>query len=265
MNGFDTIIEGANYILYNDESAKSALEYLDKRIPRSIQRTFKFGFLPLFKDRKTILSLVSQQDLEESKIFVNYNNEWRSIFDTHQLVFPYSNCFGETLGIVGRTLLSQKIQKDRKISKYKNSFNLLKFLHLFGLDKAIPEIIKTNNVFIVEGQFDAMTCIKEGLTNTVALGGSKISIIQFFKLLRYTNNLSFILDNDNAGHEATNKIREKFGSSANIRFINLPAGYKDIDECLRKYNKKDSFIAFLKSLQQGENEKESFRSLSKYV
>ncbi len=265
MTALSRIVDAAHFILYNDELAQDALSYLDGRVSRAIQKQFKFGYLPKLGNLNNISSLLNEGDLEEGGIVFESFSSKANTLEHHNLIFPYKNCYGDILGVIGRTYLNSLTQKELNISKYKYSSGLLKDLHLFAMDESLPHILERDKAFIVEGQFDALACIEAGLPNTVALGGAHMSTTQFFKLSRCTQNLCFILDNDEAGQKGIKKIRAKYSQHANLSFIKLPVGYKDIDDCLRNFSDKTKFVTFLNNLHQGEDEKESLGSLSKYV
>jgi DNA primase len=58
-------------------------------------------------------------------------------------------------------------------------------------------------------------------------------------LLRYTNNIVLLLDNDEAGEKGRNLIINKFGKFANIQNMYIPPSYKDIDEYIKSENITD--------------------------
>ena len=73
--------------------------------------------------------------------------------------------------------------------------------------------------------------------------GVSVSKKHFIKLVKYTNQMTFILDSDEAGKRAAEKIYEKFvNHGIKLRFLNIPNGYKDIDEYFFKHsNNKETF------------------------
>jgi DNA primase len=74
-----------------------------------------------------------------------------------------------------------------------------KMHHLFGLDKAQEYIIKEDMVYIVEGFFDVLLPVSNGVRNVVAIMGTRISKEQVYLLASFTNNFTFVLDSDGAG------------------------------------------------------------------
>jgi DNA primase len=151
---------------------------------------------------------------------------------------PYKDAYGNVVGIVGRSLLSDEDRRVKKISKYNNTEYVSKEIKfkkgnfLYGLYENKKDIIEKDGVFIVEGQFDVIKAVEKGFTNIVALGNSNMSIYQFSLINRYTNNIFLLLDKDEAGDKGRKRILDKFGNLANIHNFYLPDGYKDIDEYL---------------------------------
>jgi DNA primase len=123
-------------------------------------------------------------------------------------------------------------RKEKGISKYKNTKNLKKGLHLFGLHQARESIIIKNAVFVVEGQFDCIKAQVSGIKNVVAVGSSDLTAEQFALLNRYTNNIFVLFDNDEAGNVGANKIINHYGDKANIKKATVPLGFKDLFEFL---------------------------------
>jgi DNA primase len=156
-----------------------------------------------------------------------------TFFKQHHLLIPFYDVYGNPISLSGRTLLSDKKQKELKISKYKH-LPFIKRFHLFGLNLAYKEIVKKDKVIIVEGQFDAISCYIHGIKNVVALCGSKLTFEQIVLLKRFTNNFDLLLDNDEAGEggfEKANKNSEKL--NIHVNKISIPSEYKDIDLCLK--------------------------------
>jgi DNA primase len=146
---------------------------------------------------------------------------------------PFRDPYGRVAGLVGRTILSEKEQQEKKVSKYKNT-KFEKGSLLFGLYENKQHILNRNFVYIVEGQIDVIKASEIGLRNIVALGNSSLTSYQFSVISRYSNNLFLLLDNDEAGQKGRKQIISKFGHMANIRNFYIPDDYKDIDEYITK-------------------------------
>ncbi len=224
-------------------------DYLNSRIEPGLQEKFQFGYFPDSSNLNLLTDLIGEDELRNNGLLYSKLIEdafcTRSIlfshFNDYPLVMPFKDCHGRIIGIVGRTLLSDAEMKQKQISKYKNTSGFRKGNHLFGLFENKKSIIENNSVYIVEGQFDVIKAMEKGITNIVALGTSNMTVAQFGLILRYTNNLFLLLDNDEAGIKGRKVIMSKFGALANIKNFYLPEEFKDIDECL-KSSDKVSFI-----------------------
>lgn len=234
--GLDKVIDACQYLLNNYTAAQQCKEYIDKRLNNNSQKLFQFGYFPNIENIQALTSLVGEDILKENSLLYTKEIEDSlyprkinfSYFEDYSLIMPYKDAYGKIIGIVGRSLLSDK---NRKISKYKNTI-FPKSEHLFGLYENKKSIIEKGCVFIVEGQFDVIKSMESGFTNIISLGGAVMSHYQFSLINRYTNNICLLLDSDEAGEKGRKTIIEKFGKLANIHNFYLPEPYKDIDEFL---------------------------------
>lgn len=250
----DKIIDSCQFLLNNYPDAKNALDYLDSRVSKDIQNEFQFGYIPNKDNLAVLTSLINKDDLEKNGLIFSKNIEdaWCSrtvdicYFENYPLILPFKNIYGQNVGIIGRTLLSEQERKVKQIPKYKNSAessNFKKGHLLFGLFENKQSILENNCAYIVEGQFDVIKAYEKGFRNVVALGNSNMTVYQFSVITRYTDNIFLLLDNDVAGEKGRAKILENFGKLANIQNFYLPSEYKDIDDYLT--NNTDSSLSFI--------------------
>lgn len=223
--------------LLNYSGAQAVRNYLNQRITPAAQELFQFGYFPARDQSQLLTAYFSEQELEKMGLLYHYfdysTEETETIytFSDYNLIIPYFDLYGKIIAIAGRTVLSEEERKTQKLSKYKNShFN--KAQHLFGLWQAKTAIIKQNAVIVVEGQFDCIQAQMAGLKNTVAINGSSISLEQINLLLRFTDNVILMFDQDEAGQMGMEKVKNLWGKRCNLRSLGIPAGYKDLDEFL---------------------------------
>lgn len=81
--------------------------------------------------------------------------------------------------------------------------------NLFFLDKAKNVARQKNYLILVEGYFDVYSFYSNGLENISALCGTSISEYQIALTSRYCDNLVLILDGDEPGRIASEKISKK--------------------------------------------------------
>lgn len=236
------ITQACQYLLYNFPGAEPIREYLDSRLTRESQKKFNFGYYPNSNDLSILIDLVGEEILKKNELLYYWGiedsmaprNILISYFEHYPLVMPFKNAYGHQVGLVARTMLSDEERKPLKIPKYKNTKDFKKGNVLFGLYENKKEILDLNQVYIVEGQFDAIKSNEIGMKNVVAIGNAMMTTYQFSVISRYTNNIILLLDNDQAGEKGRKAIINKFGKLANIQNFYIPKEYKDIDEYITK-------------------------------
>lgn len=242
----EKIIKSCKYLLNNFQEAQEVKNYLDNRLNKESQDLFDFGYFPSINNINVLQELLDNNLLEDLNLL--YSKEIDdafyprtllfSYFENYPLIMPFKDHYGNTIGIVGRTLASENERRAKNISKYKNT-KFTKGNYLFGLYENKKHIIENNCVYIVEGQFDVIKANEKGLKNIVAIGSGNMSMNQFALICRYTDNIFLLLDNDEAGIKGRKKIISKFSKLANIRNMYLPDEYKDIDEFFSKKDLQD--------------------------
>lgn len=236
---FAEVMSACAGLLKNSPIAENARKYLNNRCSDYYQKEFNFGYFPKKEELHYLIDKLDngEQKLESigllyKKEFISngvYLKENTAQLENHNLIMPYKNIYGDIIALVGRTLLPKDQQLN--ISKYKNT-TFIKGNHLFGINKSKKSIIQKDAVIIVEGQFDLISCYRNGFYNIVAVGCANLSKKQFYILKRYTNNFYFLFDNDDAGKKGFEKAKERYSAHANIFKIDLPQPYHDVDEYL---------------------------------
>ena len=235
---FEKIVETCKYLLNNFSEASECRSYLDSRLTKESQDIFDFGYYPPQKYLSVLTSIISEDELQNLNLLFSRKIEdsmssrtmITSYFAEHSLVMPFKDAYGKHVAMVARTLMPEKERQEKNLIKYKNTTPFKKGNHLFGLYENAEEILKENCVYIVEGQFDVIKARENNVKNVVALGNSYMTPSQFALILRYTDNLFLLLDNDEAGKKGRDSINEKFGNHASIQNVYLPIHYKDVDE-----------------------------------
>ena len=192
-----------------------------------------------------------------------------------RLIIPIRNHNGELIAMAGRqvdsfkemvydsfwdTYGSDPSNYQIKIDKWNKGKWInepyIKSRNLYFLDKAKKTIREKNYVFICEGYFDVLSLYENGIENVVALCGTSISEYQIALMSRFCDNLILLMDSDNAGRTASEKISSKINSlGLNAKRIYLPEGL-DPDDFAKKYN-----ISFLdkKVIDMIDNKKEELK------
>lgn len=236
----DELTKLINICSANLTTSKDCTSYLfkDRRFSFDIVEKYKIGYFP--QNIKKLTEYVDADTLLKSNIITTYS--YSEYAHYHSLIFPLIDEWNMPVGISGRALLNAEERQYLDIPKYKNS-SFDKGSYLFGLNFARNSIIKLNNVYVVEGFFDQMSLAQKNILNSVAICGTAFTKKHFLKLVKYTNQITFILDSDEAGKRSVEKIYEKFiNNGIKLRFLSMPDGYKDIDEYFFKHsNNKETF------------------------
>lgn len=215
--------------------------YLQSRMtPRAIAK-YHIGLWDPSKFSRT-----QKETLKELKFWMEIswqdpgnNSSEFGYFDQHPLMLPLQDEYGNFLAILGREIpgLKEKAPAKYRYSKYHKQQSL------FGLLQAKQAILASKKTFLVEGQFDAITCHSHGFHNVVALGGTNLSWYQAYLLKKYdAQSLVLLLDNDDSGKMAQGKIIQNYGSDFQIQTPKINELFKDIDECLRSGMGSEIFL-----------------------
>lgn len=255
---FEEVIKVSRQLLYHHPIAEPTLKYLSSRLSKSSQDKYEFGYFPSDEYLDVLLSMVDKDKLYSLHLLYNkYVAD--ADFTTqitcgslaeHNLIMPYRDAYGNILALVGRSLRSEEDRKNLGIPKYKNT-TFTKTLQLFGFNGAKKHIIEQDYVIVVEGQIDCITANAHGIRNIVALGGVAFSTYQFCMLNRYTNNIYLALDNDDEGKNSAKKIIKRYGGIANVKSIEFPSEYKDLDILLSSVSSNMFLDRFLDKENNG--------------
>jgi DNA primase len=190
--------------LWNDESASMARAYLAERhITDEVAQRFELGFAPkpigLLRSHLKLLGYDDARQLEAGILVVREEGEEPRPRFRGRLIFPIHDVSGHAVGFGGRSL-------DGSEPKYLNSPDNPVFSKgrlLYGLHRSRHNIRREDVVVIVEGYFDLIRPMAEGIENIVAPLGTALTEEQAALLARYTKNALLLYDSDQAGQKAT--------------------------------------------------------------
>lgn len=141
----------------------------------------------------------------------------------NRIMFPYYNLSGKIVGFTGRIL-----EDKEDAPKYYNSPDTILFNkgeQLFGLHQAKKNISRTEKAYFVEGQFDVISFVQNGIKNTVCGSGTALTDSQAKLLHRFANTVVLIYDKDEAGAKAAiRSIRIFLAYGLEVRGVILPDG-----------------------------------------
>lgn len=237
-----------HYILTKHNAGKAAYDYLEKRgINEKLVKTFKLGFAP--SSGKALIRYLLQkkriqkEDVVDAGLAVSYTNGLSDFFK-NRLIFPLIDYRENVLGFSGR-ILDENIAFGGKYINTRDTMIYHKRTHFFGLNITKDSIRKSNQAILVEGEFDVMSCFREGITNVLAIKGTALTEEQINLLSRYADKVTICFDGDSAGQEAIIRSLPVLSrKQINTTVVVIPSG-KDPDEAL-----KINPIEFKKAVEQ---------------
>jgi DNA primase len=226
-----------NYILTKHKVGKIALLYLtnERKVNEKLIETFMLGYAPNSFDGLTNY-LIKKGGYNKAQLInaglVTERNGRLFDFFRNRIIFPIQDPRGNIIGFSGRVFgdensFGPKYINTRETLVYKKSYSL------FGINFTKDYIKKEGKAILMEGEFDVLSSIANGISNVVAIKGTALTEEQINLLKRFTKKIVFCFDTDIAGIEAQKRsiqlIEEEGISSAVV----IPPHGKDPDELLR--------------------------------
>lgn len=245
---YDLLANVAKY--YQSELRKSerAIEYLKERsLTGEIARDFGIGYAPAGWDH--VLQTFGKNSMLKQQLFdvgMLIKKDEGGYYDRfrERIMFPIHDRRGRVIGFGGRVL-------DKGEPKYLNSPETPVFQkghELYGLYHALQANRQLDRVLIVEGYMDVIALFQHGITYAVATLGTATTAHNMQRLFRYSKEIIFCFDGDQAGRTAAWRALQTalpiVRDDIQIRFMFLPEG-EDPDTLVRKEGK----IGFEKLIQ----------------
>lgn len=225
-------MEFYHHLLTKHSVGKKALNYVkkDRGLDLKTIKAFKVGYAPDKWD--TLHQFLTKKGYSDEEMslagVVLPKRDGKGFIDKFRgrVVFPLIDVTGRTVGFTGRDLVG----RDPKYLNTQETLVYNKSGYLYGLDKAKVEI-KKKGVIFVEGQVDVITAYKNGIKNVIASSGTALTAAQLRIMSRYTKEITFCFDSDEAGMAATTRaleLTDQFDFEVNVALI--PEKYADLDE-----------------------------------
>ncbi len=218
-------------------SAREAVDYLKNRgLDGKTAADFGLGYAPPGWDnllKQLGATPQKREALAKSGMLIQKENgEYYDRF-RNRIMFPIHNYRGQLVGFGGRTLGDDK-------AKYLNSPETPLFhkgRDLYGLYIGRDHIKQAGRAVIVEGYMDVVSLAQFGVRYAVATLGTATTHQQLERLFRFTDEIVFCFDGDNAGRKAAWRGLENalpaLKGARQIRFLFMPDG-EDPDTLVRK-------------------------------
>lgn len=203
----DTMINRANSSLKN---YPEVYEYL------TIHRDISDEEIKKFRLGCTVAPQIPVEDSDDYRNFMEDTRD--KYFLKNKVLIPLENAAGYVNGVITRE--SDPDAKYRYRHFYLSEGK--KIGVFFGLPQAIPHIIRTGTVFVVEGAFDCIS-LSRFIPNTVSTLTSDINEEQMWTLKMISERIVLVFDPDEPGRKGVEWVRRKYGDKG-ILSRELPHG-----------------------------------------
>ena len=215
--------------LRHQEKGKVARDYLKRRgVDEQTAERFRLGYAPQAWDEllKTLRSKGYAPPLLEKGGLANPRPRGDGHYDLlrHRLIFPFFDLQDRPIAFGGRAL-------DQAEPKYLNTketsvFN--KGRTLYGLNLAREAIRHLDELILVEGNMDALTCHQFGIAHAVASLGTSLTLDQVLLMKRFASKAVLVYDADASGLRAMERAMALFEEGElPVRVVVLPSGDPD--------------------------------------
>ena len=220
--------------------APQAVAYLKQRgVSGAIAKRYGLGYAPAgWRHLASVFPRYDDPLLEESGlVIVNAEDGKRYDRFRDRVMFPIRNVKGQCIAFGGRVLGDEK-------PKYLNSPETPLFhkgRELYGLFEARTAIREAGYALVTEGYMDVVALAQLGFPQAVATLGTACTSEHIQKLLRFTDQIVFSFDGDNAGRNAARKALvgalPHATDTRSLKFLFLPSEH-DPDSFIRTHGQE---------------------------
>ena len=210
--------------------------YLKNRgVSGDLARRFALGYAP--KQQEQLQQEFNQKELIAAGLLIATESGRTYNPFSGRLIFPIRDKRKRVVGFGGRVL-------DDSLPKYRNSPETAAFSksrEVYGLSELLEIESKPSYILVVEGYMDVIALSQFGVNNAVATLGTATTKNHLNLLFRFTPELVFCFDGDDAGRKAAWRAMEIAFPSLNgrrqVKFMLLSQG-QDPDSLIRSLGKK---------------------------
>jgi DNA primase len=217
--------------LRTNAAGKKAVSYFKARgVTDEIAKAFMLGYAP--EEWQALANRFDQQQLIQTGMLIEKDGK---VYDRFRgrIMYPIRDKRGRVVGFGGRVL-------DDSLPKYLNSPETAVFhkgKEVYGLYELLQKNGKPKRILVVEGYMDVIALAGSGIHYAVATLGTATSQAHLDLLFRFSSELVFCFDGDNAGREAAWRAMEPaFGAlkdGRQLRVMLLPSQH-DPDSLVRE-------------------------------
>ena len=244
----DALILAKKYYQTKLKGSPLAIKYLKARgLTGEIAKEFSIGFAPEgWNNLNEVFKDYDNDALIKSGLIVKNDKGKRYDRFRNRIMFPIYNAKGQLVGFGGRVI------DENDTPKYYNSPETALFqksYELYGLLAARKSIREKGYVLVVEGYMDVVSLAQHNVRNVVATLGTATTNFHIKKLMRYTPEIIFCFDGDNAGKSAAwramNNSLTSVTDEVQLKFLFL-SDQHDPDSYVRE-NSKEQFEGLAKN------------------
>jgi DNA primase len=219
--------------------AQRAVDYFKQRgVSGEIAKEFGLGLAPTGWDNVLQAFEKNKPQLFETGMLIKKDEGGFYDRFRDRIMFPIHDRRGRVIGFGGRII-------DQGEPKYLNSPETPIFQkghELYGLYHAIKANRQLARVIVVEGYMDVIALFQSDITYAVATLGTATTANHLERLFRYTPEIIFCFDGDQAGRTAAWRALQVtlplMHDGVQVRFMFLPDG-EDPDSLVRKEGKAE--------------------------
>ena len=225
--------------LLRSAEAEPARQYLATRgvSDDSIQR-FHLGFAPAQWD--WLLKRAQQTEWSPAVLervgLAARRQSGEGFYDRFRgrLIFSIRDAHARPIAFGGRVLPELADEKDAKYINSPETPLFSKSSQLYALDLAREAIAREKGIVIMEGYTDVLMAHQHGIANAVAVLGTALGERHVPLVRRYTDNITLVLDGDQAGQQRTLQILDQLlalfvAQEVNLKILTLPQGADPCD------------------------------------
>jgi len=218
--------------LKSHPNAGRVVDYLQARgLTGELALRYRVGYAPV--GPRSLPDDFPKEALIEAGLLVSKEPGRSYDWFRDRVVFPIRDRRGRIVGFGGRVI-------GDGVPKYLNSPEtdvFKKHREVYGLYELLAEERKPQFILVVEGYMDVIALAQYGINNAVATLGTATSVDHIGLLFRYTNEIVFCFDGDEAGRGAAWKALDSslthLKGVRQLRFLSLPDKH-DPDSLVRE-------------------------------
>jgi len=207
----------------------AALKYLKGRgLSREMIEKLKIGYAPASDELEKYLS--KRFSLSELAL-AGHPERFR-----YRIMFPIFDVLGQVIGFSGRIFelaLPKGVSAHPKYLNTPETPVFHKSRALYGINFAKAAIREQKRVVVVEGQMDVASSHEAGVSEVVASSGTALSSDHLRTIGRYSPNVIFAFDEDEAGQKVAHSVVPLALQEGLEIKLTIIKGYKDVGEMVQ--------------------------------